>query len=337
MSKWAAALCLLALLARGQTDRVEQYRKELEQHRNSSEAHFWIGVNFIEQKIWQSAANELREALNGDLQPAWIEVWARIYLGEVLDISGQHDRALNEYRQAKRTKDDYAGAQRFVDELITQASPITFRLSTGLDRIVPPKVIERVEPEDTDEARLVSLQGTVQVVCKIGEDGSLRDVSVKQGLGLGLDERVVEAVRKWKFAPGTFDGRPVAMQMTVGVEYGRRPERTSGWHLAGAEFRPPEGASRPVIASAPFPAGSHLSAQAYETVLRFPARRSFKATISFEVDEHGVPRRFAIDTGALPGIGEEAIAFLRTWRFTPGLKDGAAIAVPCKFDFVWGL
>jgi TonB family protein len=337
MPKWAAVLSFLALLARGQTDRVEQYRKQLEQHRNSSEAHFWIGVSFIEQKQWQKAANELREAMNGDLQPAWIEVWARIYLGEVLDISGQHDRALNEYRQAKRTRDDYAGAQRFVDELLTQTSPITFRLSTDLDRIVPPKVIERVEPEDTDEARLVSLEGTVQMVCEIGEDGSLRDVSIKQGLGLGLDEKAVEAVRKWKFAPGTFDGRPISMQISVEVEYGRGSERTSSWHLAVAEFHTPEGASRPVITSGPFPAGSHLSAKAYETVLRFPAHRSFRATITFEVDEQGVPRQFGIDTGALPGIGEDAIAFLRTWRFTPGLKDGAAIAVPCKFDFVWGL
>jgi TonB family protein len=337
MSQCAAALCLVALLARGQTDRVEQYRKELEQHRNSSEAHFWIGVNFIEQKIWQSAANELREALNGDLQPVWIEVWARIYLGEILDITGQHDRALNEYRQAKRIKDNYAGAQRFVDELLAQASPITFRLSSELDRLVPPKVIERVEPEYTDEARLVSLEGTVRLLCDIGEDGSLRDVTVQQGLGLGLDEKAVEAVRKWKFAPGTFDGRPVAMQMTVEVEYGRGSGRTSSWHLGGAEFHPPEGASRPVITSAPFPAGSHLSAQAYETVLRFPARRSFRAIITFEVDEQGVPRRFAIDTGALPGMGEDAIAFLRSWRFTPGVKDGAAIAVPCRFDFVWGL
>jgi Gram-negative bacterial TonB protein C-terminal len=152
-----------------------------------------------------------------------------------------------------------------------------------------------------------------------------------------LDEKAVEAVRKWKFAPGTFDGRPVAMQTTVEVEYGRGSERTSQWHLGSGEFHTPEGASRPVITSAPFPAGSHLSAQAYETVRRFPARRSFKATISFEVDEHGVPGRFGIDTGTLPGMGEDVIAFLRNWRFTPGLEDGAAIAVPCRFDFVWGL
>jgi TonB family protein len=336
MARWAAALGLLALLASGQTDRVAQYRKELEQHRNSSEAHFWIGVNFLEQKQWPEAANELREAMNGDLQPAWTEVWAHIYLGEVLDLSGQHDRARNEYQQAKRTKDDYAGAQRFVDELLAQAPLVTYRLSTELDKIVPPKVIERVEPEDTEEARLASLEGTVQVLCEIGADGSVRDAQVNRGLGLGLDERAVEAVRKWKFAPGTYDGRPVAMQTTVEVEYSRGSERASGWHLAGAEFHAPQGESRPVITSAPFPAGNHLSPQAEEMVSRVPAKRSFKATIYFEIDEQGVPRRFAIDTATLPGLGEDAIAFLRNWRFTPGLKNGGAVAVPCKFDLVWG-
>jgi TonB family protein len=233
VTKWPAALSLLALLARGQTDRADEYRKQLEQHPNSAEAHFWIGVNFIEQKQWPNAANELREALNGDLRPAWIEVWAHIYLGEVLDISGQHDRALNEYRQAKRTKDDYAGAQQSVDELLEQAPLVTYRFSTELDRLVPPKVVERVEPEYSDEARLAGLQGTVEMVCAIGDDGSVRDVRIKHGLGLGLDEKAVEAVRKWKFAPGTFDGRPIAMQTTVEVEYSRGSERASAgiWDL----------------------------------------------------------------------------------------------------------
>jgi Gram-negative bacterial TonB protein C-terminal len=152
-----------------------------------------------------------------------------------------------------------------------------------------------------------------------------------------LDEKAVEAVRKWKFAPGTFDGRPIAMQTTVEVEYSRGSERASRWHLGLAEFHPPVGASRPVVTSAPFPAGNRLSPQAEKWVLGAPAARSFKATIYFEVDEQGVPRRFGIDTATMPGFGEDAIAFLRNWRFTPGLRDGAAIAVPCKFDFVWGL
>jgi hypothetical protein len=52
----------------------------------------------------------------------------------------------------------YASAQQFADELIAQAPLVTYRVSTELDKIVPPKVTERVEPEDTDEARLAALE-----------------------------------------------------------------------------------------------------------------------------------------------------------------------------------
>jgi hypothetical protein len=54
--------------------------------------------------------NEFREALNGDLQPKWTEVWAHINLGKIFDINNQRDRALNEYRLALRTKDNTRGA-----------------------------------------------------------------------------------------------------------------------------------------------------------------------------------------------------------------------------------
>jgi hypothetical protein len=56
------------------------------------------------QHNYQSAANEFREAENGDLQPKWIEVWWHINLGKIFDLTGQRDRALNEYRQAQRRR-----------------------------------------------------------------------------------------------------------------------------------------------------------------------------------------------------------------------------------------
>ena len=52
----------------------------------------------IERGDYQSAANEFREALSGDLQPPWIEVWAHVDLGEIYELTGQRDRAVNEYK-----------------------------------------------------------------------------------------------------------------------------------------------------------------------------------------------------------------------------------------------
>jgi hypothetical protein len=90
---------------------LKEYQKALEVNRNSSLAHYRIAEVFFLQNNYQSAANEFREALNGDLEPKWTEVWAHINLGKIFDITGQRDRAINEYTQAIRTKDNTQGAQ----------------------------------------------------------------------------------------------------------------------------------------------------------------------------------------------------------------------------------
>jgi tetratricopeptide (TPR) repeat protein len=92
------------------SEALKEYQKALDVTRNSSLAHYRIGELYFLQATWQSSANEFREALNGDLEPKWTEVWSHIKLGQVLDISGQRDRAVNEYKQALRTNDDTQSA-----------------------------------------------------------------------------------------------------------------------------------------------------------------------------------------------------------------------------------
>jgi aminopeptidase N len=89
---------------------LKEYQKALETTRSSSLAHYRIAEIFFLQNNFQSAANEFREALNGDLEPKWTEVWSHINLGKIFDISGQRDRAVNEYTLAERTKDNTQGA-----------------------------------------------------------------------------------------------------------------------------------------------------------------------------------------------------------------------------------
>lgn len=90
---------------------LREYQKALEVNRNSSLAHYRIGELFFRQNNYQSAANEFRAAINGDLEPKWTEVWADINIGKVFDVTGQRDRAVNEYKLAIRTHDNTAGAQ----------------------------------------------------------------------------------------------------------------------------------------------------------------------------------------------------------------------------------
>jgi len=92
------------------SEALKEYQKAIDVRRNSSLAHYRIGELFFLQNNYQSAANEFREVLNGDLEPKWTEVWAHINLGKIFDITDQRDRAVNEYRQATRTKDNTQGA-----------------------------------------------------------------------------------------------------------------------------------------------------------------------------------------------------------------------------------
>jgi aminopeptidase N len=92
------------------TEALKEFQKALEINKNSSLAHYRIADVFFLQHNYQSAANAYREALNGDGLPRWTEVWSHIQLGMIFDVSGQRERATNEYRQALQTNDNTQGA-----------------------------------------------------------------------------------------------------------------------------------------------------------------------------------------------------------------------------------
>ena len=99
---------------------LKEFQRALEVNRNSSLAHYRVGEVFFLQNNFQSAANEFRESLNGDLDPKWTEVWAHIFLGKIFDVTGQRERAVNEYNQAIRTKDNTQGAQEEAAKLLKE-------------------------------------------------------------------------------------------------------------------------------------------------------------------------------------------------------------------------
>jgi hypothetical protein len=92
------------------TGALLEFNKALDLNKNSSLAHYRIAEVFFLQRNYQSSANAYREGLNGDGEPRWTEVWSRIQLGKIFDITGQRERAVNEYRQALQTNDNTFGA-----------------------------------------------------------------------------------------------------------------------------------------------------------------------------------------------------------------------------------
>lgn len=100
-----------ALVAQGDyISALDEYKKALKVNPNSSLASYRIAEVFFLQKNYQAAANSFRDALRGDNDPRWTEVWSHISLGKIFDVTGQRDRAVNEYRLAVQTNDNTQGA-----------------------------------------------------------------------------------------------------------------------------------------------------------------------------------------------------------------------------------
>ena len=99
------------LAAQGDTGgALAEYQKALKSNAQSSLANYRIGELLFSMRNYQAAVNAYREALNGDAEPRWTEVWSHIAVGKIFDLTGQRDRAISEYRQALQTNDNTAGA-----------------------------------------------------------------------------------------------------------------------------------------------------------------------------------------------------------------------------------
>src|SRR6202140_1794266 len=91
-----------------------------------------------------------------------------------------------------------------------------FRVGGGVSA---PRPTYQPDPEYSEEARKAKYQGTCVLWLVVGPDGRPRDIRVARSLGLGLDEKAIEAVKTWKFEPAMKDGKPVAVQINVEVSF----------------------------------------------------------------------------------------------------------------------
>jgi TonB family protein len=342
MPDWMKALATLGLLYLPLVPGVCQDNPPHPAHRRAdvvngnSLAHYRQGETYVLQHNFQSAANEFREALNGDLQPPWTEVWSRIQLARIFDSTGQPDRAVNEYRMAQKTGDNAFGALDEANRYLQQASKGNY---------VPPpphalladasEPIQKTEPEYTEEARTAELEGTVVLAAEIDESGLAQDLHVVESVGLGLDEKAIEAVKQWSFRPAI---NPDAQHKTftqVHVDF--RLPKQSRWHLIGVRFQTPPGVSRPVFLKALYPIGAGIGPEAMEEGRVLVAiGRLATAQLTFDVDAHGVPVNFRTPNASEPVWGSEATALVEQWRFTPGNANGIPVVVPCTVELLWG-
>ena len=91
-----------------------------------------------------------------------------------------------------------------------------FRIGQGVSA---PRLISQIEPEYSEEARKAKYQGAVMLEVVVDENGHPRDIRITHPLGLGLDEKAIEAVKKWRFLPGRKDGKAVSVLAVIEVNF----------------------------------------------------------------------------------------------------------------------
>ena len=89
----------------------QQFEAALKLDRSNSWVYYNLGLLYLEQRNWQLALDNFQAALDGNLKPSWIEVWARIKRGNAYDARGDRARAVGEYNKAVSTGNNFDNAQ----------------------------------------------------------------------------------------------------------------------------------------------------------------------------------------------------------------------------------
>ncbi|PYV44779.1 MAG: hypothetical protein DMG06_05250 [Acidobacteria bacterium] len=187
------------------------------------------------------------------------------------------------------------------------------------------KVIYRVEPEYTEGARKARLEGTVVLYVEVASDGSPERFRVLRSLGLGLDEKAVEAVRQWRFQPETRYGMPVTMATIVLVNFqlpadSVETEFRAKAKGAGEIFRvmPGNGIVPPQVVSRVEPTYTQQARDAY---------RQGVVILYVEVAPEGQTENVQVLQSVGMGLDESAVESIRQWKFRPATKDGKPVRV----------
>lgn len=103
--------------------------------------------------------------------------------------------------------------------LVVEAPPAQEGGSLAMERLTPPRALEKVAPSYTEDARKIRIQGVVIVQTVIDKHGSVARVRILKGLHPSLDKAALEAIRQWRFEPALLEGEPVAVHYNLTINY----------------------------------------------------------------------------------------------------------------------
>ncbi|HEY1303542.1 MAG TPA: M56 family metallopeptidase [Vicinamibacterales bacterium] len=182
------------------------------------------------------------------------------------------------------------------------------------DETLPAIVDYTTPPLYSDPARRRRIEGILSIAVRIDERGRLTRARVARGLGFGLDQNALVALRQWRFRPGTVRGEPAAMDAEIDIEFNLKGELINQMiandmvTLVGPGVTPPA-----VIRSAPSP-------------LESPGANG-AVVLDVVLLEDGSPKVVRILRSLTPDADENAVRYFRQWRFSPAMKSGVPVKV----------
>lgn len=205
--------------------------------------------------------------------------------------------------------DSTAAAQAAGDQVYKPGSGVT-----------SPVLVREVKANYTEGAMRRRVQGTVVISCVVLTDGKVGDCAVTRPLDAELDQAAVEVAKQWQFKPGTKDGEPVAVEVSIEMSFtlrGNPPVYTAG-----------AGVSVPVVVS--------------EMKPDYPAdamQSGIQGTVELEgiVQLDGSIDNIRVKRGLDERLDREAVKALGQWRFKPGQKDGQDVRVRISIEMTFSL
>jgi TonB family protein len=208
----------------------------------------------------------------------------------------------------------------FVALLIAVSSALAqgggvYRVGGGVSA---PALLSKVEPQYSEEARQARYQGTVLLYIEVDPEGKPTNIRVQRALGLGLNEKAIEAVKAWRFKPGSKDGNPVTVAASIEVNF----RMSSHWSIARQEFSTTGDAAKPALHGWAFPPECKQT----------PA----EVTLAVDVNSHGAVTGARVLQSSDPSLDEGVVAAVQKWNFIPARWQGttqpagAEVELACK-------
>ncbi|HSU57906.1 MAG TPA: TonB family protein [Bryobacteraceae bacterium] len=137
----------------------------------------------------------------------------------IMELYGQLLRREGRENEAKSMQDQSAAIRNALGAKASSGVQTGANVYKIGGDVTAPVLVSKVEPEYTQDARAAKYQGSVLLYAEIGPDGLAHNIAVRHGLGLGLNEKAIQAISLWRFKPSSKDGQPVAVSANIEVNF----------------------------------------------------------------------------------------------------------------------